>query len=447
MRQRRVPFSDKFWVACGTLVIFWLCRSAVCEGDGDQIARFIEAGIWFIRTEILSQAVFQIVYRICSVLRWDGLLVMNLVSCLSGAILVYFFLRIGEMVGEVRFALPVVLSSGFIVLACGHTEYYPQLLAALAAWNWSCIRYLRGQGTLLLPSILFSLCVWLHQEALFAFPVQFLLLFFRRDRDRWIPWILGLLPLGLLLIVRFVPHVTLLRLDGMSHGWNTVPLWTTEGTEKLYSMFEWAHWCDVLYALGQRSILAWPVIIIGLLVGRRCTGELAENDSLRKVRLFLFIECACFWILCVVWHPNLGIEADWDLFAVEAIPSTILALSFIPRVAEGRVLCLCVVCAMLFSGLVTWQGIFERARFGHRGRGNVEIQVQGSKDLLITFDGHQKGKEIASVLAGRHYLKLIDPVERWKRDYIVLVAPGRSARVIVSNTPDVSPTQLPERDS
>ena len=438
LRERRwVPF----WVACGTLSLFWFCRSAVYEGDGDQIARFIEAGYWFVRTEILSQAVFQLVYHVSSLWGWDGFLVMNLVSCLAGAILVYYLLRIGGDLGELPFTALFVLLSGFIVLAAGHTEYYTQLLAAVAAWNWSCIRFLRGKGSLLAASLFFSLCVWVHQEALFALPAHVLLPFLRKGRDQWVPWTIGLVPLGFLFLVRFVPQVSSLLLTGMGHGWNTVPLWTTEGTEKLYTMFEWAHWRDVLYALGRRSILAWPVIVVGAVFLR---GKIFELN-LRRITYFLWVHCVCFWVLCILWHPNLGIEVDWDLFVVEAVPSTILALVFLPSVLARRFLYLAVICGMCFSGLTTWESIFERAHFGRRGRGAIEIRAEASEDLAIKLDGHQKGRVITSVLEGRHELRLIHRKERWAARYLVVVSPGQTTRVVVNRALDVHPKPLSNR--
>jgi len=411
-------------VACLSALLFWYCRSAVCEGDGDQIARFIEAGIWFVKTEILSQFLFQITYRVVDSWHWDGLMVMNLVSSVAGGVLVYFFLRIGDELADRWTAAALVFCSGFIHLAAGHTEYYPQLLGALAAWNWSCIRVLRARGSLLAPSLLFSLCVWIHQEALFALPAHLLVAFFRRDPEEWVSWTLGLVPLGILLICRFLPQVSPIRLEGMSHGLNTVPLWTTEGTEKLYTLFEWAHWRDVFYALLRRSMIAWPIILLGLLFGR-------SVPSMRQLKGFLVVQCAGFWILAVLWHPNLGIEADWDLYAVEAIPSTLLALVYLPALFERRSLFAVVVCLTLFSGLVTWESVLDRAKLGSRGTGEVRVEVPASDDLLITLDGHQKGRMIYSVQQGRHSLRLIDPRERWACAFHLVVGPDTTLRVPV----------------
>ncbi|HQQ01136.1 MAG TPA: hypothetical protein PLY86_21985 [bacterium] len=419
-----------YLIPIGLLPVFWFFRSFYGEGDGDQIARFIEAGIWFIKTEVLSQAILQFAYKICSLWNWDGMLTLNLVSSIAGAAMVFFFIRAGEEMGENRFTLPLVLSSGFIVLACGHTEYYPQLLAGMAAWNWASIRYIRGHGSPFLPSLLFSLCVWFHQEAAFAFPAHCFLLALRKEKDHWIPWTFGLLPLVLLAIIRLVPQISPLRLEGMSHGWNVVPLWSTEGTEKLYSMFEWAHVRDILYAWGRRSIVAWPVIVVGIVM-QRFSVALAQVDETGRIRWFLAVQCAGFWLLCVFWHPNLGIEADWDLFAVEAIPSTLLALTFVPVIVSKRATYYCLVFLLSFSALETWTRIYDRAQPEARGRGRVTIEVEGSEDLLIVLDGHQKGKVIPSVPQGRHYLKMIDPIERWSVDYVLVVAGGHETRVVV----------------
>ena len=451
MRTRLRSNWVSYLIAVGLLPVFWYFRAFYAEGDGDQIARFIEAGIWFIKTEVLSQAILQFAYKICSLWNWDGMLTLNLVSCIAGVVMVFFLIRAGEEMGENRYTLPVTLSSGFIVLACGHTEYYPQLLAGMAAWNWASMRYLRGRGSPLLPSLLFSLCVWFHQEAIFAFPAHCFLPALRKEKDHWIPWTFGLLPLVLLAIIRLVPQISPLRLEGMSHGWNVVPLWSTEGTEKLYSMFEWAHVRDILYAWGRRSIVAWPMIVMGIvartvLKGRngletlspKIGGDTERVEStglipLPKFRWFLAVQCAGFWVLCILWHPNLGIVADWDLFAVEAIPSTLLALTFIPVIVSKRVTYYCLIILLSFSALDTWTRIHDRARLRTRDRGSVVIDVGGSEDLLIVLDGHQKGKVIPSVPEGRHYLKMIDPIERWSVNYVLVVSGGRETRVVVQS--------------
>ncbi len=573
--DHRTPAALFFGVI--SVPLFWYCRSAVYQGDGDQIARFIEAGVWFVKTEVLSQFLFQIIYRIVDVWHWDGLLVMNLISSISGGTLLYFFIRIGDEIADRWIAAIVLFCSGFVCLVAGHTEYYPQLLAALAAWNWSCIRVLRNRGSLLAPSLLYSLCVWIHQEALFAFPAHLLVAVFRKDRDEWVSWILGLIPTGFLMVFRFLPQISPITLEGMSHGLNTVPLWTTEGTEKLYTFFEAAHWVDVLFALAQRSIIAWPVILLGLLFvrsgdnvergrigvgqppptpppdlipsqkvgkpdfnplltspdlrGRNISSSLPTNleedndaidawsppkiDAVAKslgygfqpppnlprssgeekemsvspavsppkiggdtegvdtslpasrqlsatpsdlgeeiagqepliavgltlmgrVRLFLAVQCAGLWVLCILWHPNLGIEADWDLYAVEAIPSTILALTYLPGLFERRFLFPVVVCLVCFSGLVTWEGILDRAKLGKRGTGTVQIEVDASEDLLVALDGHQKGRTIHRVQQGHHYLRLIDPRQRWARAYHLVVAPDTRLDVIVEPGTPVS---------
>jgi hypothetical protein len=59
--------------------------------------------------------------------------------------------------------------------------------------------------------------------------------------------------------------------------------------------------------------------------------------------------------------------------------------------------------------------------------------VGGSEDLLIVLDGHQKGKVIPSVPEGRHYLKMIDPIERWSVNYVLVVSGGRETRVVVQS--------------
>ncbi|HOE11390.1 MAG TPA: hypothetical protein PLQ35_06100 [bacterium] len=444
MRTRLRSNWVSYFIAVGLLPVFWYFRAFYAEGDGDQIARFIEAGIWFIKTEVLSQAILQFAYKICSLWNWDGMLTLNLVSSIAGVVMVFFLIRAGEEMGENRYTFLVTLSSGFIVLACGHTEYYPQLLAGMAAWNWASMRYLRGYGSSLLSSLLFSLCVWFHQEAIFAFPAHCFLLILRKEKNHWIPWAFGLLPLVLLAIIRLVPQISPLRLEGMSHGWNVVPLWSTEGTEKLYSMFEWAHVRDILYAWGRRSIVAWPMIVASIVM-QRFSAVPGQVNETGQIRWFLAVQCAGFWLLCILWHPNLGIEADWDLFAVEAIPSTLLALTFIPVIVSKRVTYYCLIILLSFSALDTWTRIYDRAQPGARDRGSVVIEVGGSEDLLIVLDGHQKGKVIPSVPEGRHYLKMIDPIERWSVDYVLVVSGGRETRVIVSKSRDLQYKPVPHR--
>ena len=118
-----------------SFLFFYVHRSRHYAGDGALLDRLIEGGKWLVQNELLSQAFLQLLYRLASPWGRTPLEIMNWASCLGGALSVWILLRFARRFYQLPFWYPLLLflSSGFLVYACGHTEYYPLVLPALSA--------------------------------------------------------------------------------------------------------------------------------------------------------------------------------------------------------------------------------------------------------------------------------------------------------------------------
>jgi len=410
--------------------LFWFFRSSTFRGDGDQISRLIHGGIWLWMREMLSQAILQAAFRLLQPWHWDGMMTMNLVSCLSGCIFYGLLIQLArERWG--RWKLPVFffLGSGFTILFCGHTEYYAMVFAAAIGFFFSVRRTLAGQGSLLGPALWFSLLCWMHLLGLILLPAL-LYLWWAAGRPKGKPLLCGLLglsPLPLLYIcLAWQPWP--LVVHGELLGDRFLPPFDFNSMgqiRKLYAFGSWHHLHDILYWMLKASPLMLPMAFAVLYKNR--VREALRYDSFT---IFLTL-CGGLWLAwTLVWHPDFTIYQDWDLFAIAGLPLTLLLLDAWIRFGWTRSRWT-LVAILALGVLPTWLDISLAARFGHRGRGHLRIiSPQAYEPLYVKVDRHDRTPpEIYNILEGQRHLRAISYSQRRVMDRNVLIRPGQWTEV------------------
>ncbi|MBI1389968.1 MAG: hypothetical protein GC154_16125 [bacterium] len=410
--------------AMGAFVLFWLYRSRVFSGDGDQLARLIDSGLWMVQTEILSHAAFQGTYQLLHPFGWDALSVINLVSCIAGAVCVWIVLRFNrDFTGcDPVWAMGLFFSSGLLILSCGHTEYYTMFLAGLLLYGYEGAAYLHGRGGALRAALAYSFAIWLHLGILFALPSLLILPWLKGEIKDYKGLAQGFIPTIAAFLFKEFHDALGIAIQGLSPSSNFIPLFSDPAGTRFYTMFEWGHLVDILYAWSMRSWIFWPLILI-------CAAMYGWRAFLRSDRLFLLTYTLCFTFFCLVWHPNLGIEQDWDLFAIEAAPSLLLAMTFLPAFLASSFRRWALAIPLIASFLIVYHQIVEEAHFGRRGYGGVKIELSEDVDYSLTLNGAMKTLDSPTMTEGVYAVRLIDRTHRRTEERYAVVVPGMTTVV------------------
>lgn len=262
------------------------------------------------------------------------LLPVQLAVCLCGALTVGFVYRsCSDLAPHWKGAATLlILSGGLVRVFAGHVEVYAFLLVVMAAYVWASLAYLGARTSLMGPSLLLGLGVWVHLGAVCLLP-SLLILPWLRERDSGVgarvaqsAWAanVAVLPVALFLAgaaflgaenewtqLRGVLH-ELIGGDGGSPGverWNRG--WGGEGTVgTAYVMLSAGHLKYLINAAHLLSPIAAP-ILVGALFWR--TRTLWASDRAR----FLATCCLPLGVYALVLRPVWG-PFDWDLFSLSA---------------------------------------------------------------------------------------------------------------------------------
>lgn len=345
----------------------------------------VTAGVTFVQTELLSQAIFQIVYQILNPIGWDAFSAINLVSCIAGALSIWVLIRFNTDYAGVNplWVLGLLASSGLILFCTGHTEYYTLFLITQFYYGYAGIGYLRGRLSSLHVSLAFSLAAWMHLGIMFAFPTLLLLPALRRQWKDYSGIFCGLTLTVAAFLLKDFSQIFGINVQGLSPSKNFIPLWEDLNGERFYLMFQWGHLADYLYAWAVRSWIYWPALFwAALLFGWR--------SFLHPERLFLLLYTLGFTFFTLTWHPNLGIHQDWDLFALEAAPCLLLLITYLPNLLQSSFRRILLAIPILASTTILYQQIMVEARFGQRGYGSVRIEISEKIPCQVNLNGHLK---------------------------------------------------------
>ncbi len=412
------------WIALLCFCFFWLYRSQTFVGDGDQLSRLIDSHYWMVQTELLSQAILQTSYQLLRPLGWDALSVINLISCLSASVAIWIVLLFNRdfVGGHGLWALGLYCSSGFLILSFGHTEYYTIFVASLFYYAYAAIRYLNNRASMLHATLAYSLSMWMHLGALFALPSLLLLPVLKHNWNDYKGLALGAIPIGAAFFLKEFSDVFHLRIHGLSPESNYVPFWFQPIEDSYYYMLSWGHLTDIVYAWALRSWIFWPIILIGL-------WQCGVKSIWRNGRLFLLVFSACFLIFTWIWHPNLGIESDWDLFSIEAVPSMLLALSYLPALHRKPAFRYLFALPLIASALIAFHFVLDRAELHQREYGSLKIVPSMEIETHVTLNGHHKHLLEPHIREGIYAGKVIDKTHGVSHNFYFHIAPNKKTTI------------------
>lgn len=415
-------------------VFFWVFRSQYYSGDGDQLCRMIEGRdplysedgeflgnvrvVWMVQTELASHAIFQLGYHVLHPFGWDAFSVINLVSCLAGVLSIFILLKFNErFVGvDPIWPLGLFLSSGLALYCNGHTEYYTLFLITLFYFGYTGVGYIKGQHSMLHTSFAFSAAVWMHLGILFALPALLLLPLLKKQLKDFQSLSIGLIPTVLAFLLKRYYYLLDIHIQGLSPSKNFIPLFDDPSGERFYLMFDWWHLADLLYAWVMRSWIFWPILIW-------CLFLFGISSLRNRSRLFLLTYTLCFTVFTLIWHPNLGIRQDWDLWAIEAAPCLLLLLTYLPDFLSSSFRKTALAIPIAASMLIVYSFILDEAQFDRRGYGGIELLPSKQVNYNFTLNGHRKQTTVPAIREGIYETKFINDNDHRVHDFYITVVP------------------------
>lgn len=349
--------------AVGSLLcipIFWMLREKTnLLGDAGVRVGEIEKGIQLSPTEPLDVFLHSQAYQLFhSLWNWNGFTTYAFLSCLAGAIFIFFALLLSKEIGQNKkesiLVFGIMATAGAIQLFFGYVESYSYLYAGIIAYLFFCVRYLKGKCSIALPCLAYLLSSSLHLSGFFLLPsLIYLFILKNRKDDRELEIGFDTRGFVLVFVTLFlsVAEIWLLRSmafkeQGTQLTYFFVPL--VRGTEESYALFSWSHLLDVV----NEQLLIFPVAIAVwtavLFFWKR--GQLV-GDEASKFFLSLVLSSLLFAILV---DPKLGYARDWDLFASTGIACMVLGVYLLTKLMKAERLknLNYAFSILIFSGLV-----------------------------------------------------------------------------------------------
>ncbi|MGC9327522.1 MAG: hypothetical protein ACP5I1_07795, partial [Candidatus Hinthialibacter sp.] len=171
------------------------------------------------------------------------------------------------------------------------------------------------------------------------------------------------------------------------------------------AFWQWGHWADWVYAWTRRSWIFWPAL--GYLIAAKGLKSLFDQE-----RFFLFVYTLSFTLWTMLWHPDLGAEADWDLFAIEAAPCLMLLMTYLPKISRRDFFYYVLLAACLASIMINYAHVRQKMGDQRLGYGAIEIETPAPIHASFTLRGLNRPLSMPRVREGVYPAKLIDQTHR-----------------------------------
>ncbi|GAB4528407.1 MAG: hypothetical protein Kow0063_04600 [Anaerolineae bacterium] len=314
---------------------------------------FVHAQLWFLLNPVLGVGV-DTLYAISSVLAGVGF------------VFVLFLMAdaLGRDRAEKVTMFGLVATTGSMQLFFGYVENYTIISFGIILTLYLGIRSLRGELSLVWPSLVLAFTNAFHPSTLVLWPavgfVAWRVAGWRpAAREKVCEWARLVLPptlilSALVLLMTAGGHgPAALLLDdrpGGADGIPFVPLFQVTTEWQHYTMFSIAHFLDWANEHFLISPFGVPLLLLALVNGL-ISHRQGKGSSQRKARwkpapgskpetadilTFLTVASLAYLLLTFVWNPDYGGRRDWDLFAPSAFVYTPLAAFWLVRVLGER---------------------------------------------------------------------------------------------------------------
>lgn len=257
--------------------------------------------------------------------QWEAEQFYHVFSSLIGSIYVFVLMLFSRRTtkGNWLWMTCLVMAGGYMQLFFGDVENYAPIAVLVLGYIFASFEFIRGRATIVLPTVILSLAITFHLLAGWLLPslVYLMYIAFRRKSRKTLvlACFLGLLVIGFTLVFTECSGLHLISFRH-SHAAGSGELsflqMLTDPSPTYY-----ANVLNLLFLLFP----GW-LILLPLLVFRRI--------RMNNWNVFLIICATMFLLLTLVWKAGLQPYYDWNLYAVLAIPVSILVWSNVLQISD-----------------------------------------------------------------------------------------------------------------
>ncbi|MBM3182127.1 MAG: hypothetical protein FJZ86_17550 [Chloroflexi bacterium] len=246
---------------------------------------------------------------------WDVRFSYRVISSFMGGVFIYALLKYAhQRFNERWFAQALLIcSGGYMQLFFGDVENYTITAVLIFIYFWFSDNYIQKKNSLIAPTVILSIALVFHLLSGFFLPslMYLYILAIRRRQFRS-------------LISGFILSVMIISLNLVFFSYQGLPidnLWTyshASGDGGRYDQYlvspgieYYSQIINLLFLLMPAFILTIPLIVF-------------KRIKFSEVNIFLLISTAGALLLTLGWKAQLGVYNDWNLFAITALPISLL---------------------------------------------------------------------------------------------------------------------------
>jgi hypothetical protein len=339
----RLQFSRNLlylFISFFSFIFFGYFRtSTYLLGDGNLLVGTLSQGInpMLISKEHLTLLIHFYLYQFLNnFLGWDVRTTYALVSCLSGAVFVFLLLKFLDLLKLNSFTKGLYflffLSMGSSQLFFGYLEDYTLHYVSVFAYIVFGMRYLGGQGSLLILSLLCLLTIGFHNQGMVIIPsfIFIILYAFGKRKKNVLQFLKFRHVTGGIILSLLIMFVIYLIMGFYEKGTIFVPLFHSFGEADSYTLFSFTHLLDILnqqFLISSAGIILLLIVIIPSL-------RIIDWDS--PSLSFLVLIGFYYLLFNFIINHDLGMARDWDLFAASGLGYSVLAVFLVKKMVDNR---------------------------------------------------------------------------------------------------------------
>jgi hypothetical protein len=246
---------------------------------------------------------------------WSVVRSYQVLSCTAGAAFVFLMLTWCRRFVPRHWPLAALacVSGGYMQLFFGDVENYTLMTTIVMGYFLASARAIDGRTSVVYPCVLLALALTFHLEAGFLLPSLGYLLLVAARRGQGLAIVVALICFVLVVAgtLLFFHLEGLPITDLVAHS----QAFGDSGPFRQMLATPSFEYYSQITNLAFLLVPSW-VILVALVVHRRI--------ALDAVNLHLVVACAGMIALVVGWKAQLGVYNDWNLFAMAAVPISLL---------------------------------------------------------------------------------------------------------------------------
>ena len=279
---------------------------------------------------------------------WSVAMSYQVLSCAAGAIFVLLMLTWcrGLLPQHWRLAFAACVSGGYMQLFFGDVENYTLMTTLVMGYFLASVRAIGRQMSVVYPALLLALALTFHLEAGFLLPSLVFLLVMAARRGQGLPVAVAIAGFALVIAGTFL----FFHLEGLPMG-DLVAHSQAFGDSGPFRQMLVTPSFEYYWQIANLAFLLVPcwILLPVLLAYRRI--------PLDAVNVHLIAAAAGTTTLVVGWKAQLGVYNDWNLFAMAAVPISLLVWRNVFRaIGPGRVPWpIVALIALFFAHSYSWE--------------------------------------------------------------------------------------------